>query len=60
MAADEPRGVVFDLGANEVAEFGGSPFASREVTPEGHVFAADEQFARMGGDAAGAAATTGR
>jgi len=58
MAADEPRGVVFDLGANEVAEFGGSPFASREVTPEGHVFAGAEQFAPTGGDAESAAART--
>ena len=52
----DSRGVVFDLGANEVEEFGASPFASREVTPEGHVFAGGEQFGAMGGDDAESAA----
>ena len=44
------RGVVFDLGANEVTEFSASPFASREVTPDGPMFAGAGDFAPMGAE----------
>ena len=44
------RGVVFDLGANEVTEFSNSPFASREVTPDGPMFAGAGDFAPMGAE----------
>lgn len=49
----EGRGVVFDLGANKVAEFSTSPFGSRQATPDDaglYAAAAAAEFAPMGAE----------